>query len=69
MTMETLLTHPSTHFHYLCEIFVIVQGINTRKIKVNLNRENTQGGRGGELEFKKFFFKHNKFKHKKHKYK
>ena len=24
---------------------------------------------GGELEFNKFFFKHNKFKHKKHKYK
>ena len=40
----------------------------SEKIKTNLNRENTQEGEG-ELEFKKFFFKHNKLKHKKHIYK
>ena len=40
------------------------------KIKNDLNRGNTQEKEEeGELEFKKFFFKHNKFKHKKYKYK
>ena len=38
-------------------------------IKKTPKREGEGGGGGGELEFNKFFFKHNKFKHKNHKYK